>query len=128
MVVSNHAEVSYARDPFSLTYGAEAVIPAEIFTPNPRLAAYAAEVNNEERQLDLDLVDERRDLASARIASYKNTLAHYYNARVRHRRFHPGDLVLRKNSVSRAEPQGKLCPKWEGLTELWNLTLRNIVN
>ncbi|XP_027156819.1 uncharacterized protein LOC113757958 [Coffea eugenioides] len=100
--------------PFSLTYGAEAVIPAEILTPSPRLAAYAAEVNDEERQLDLDLVDERRDLASARIASYKNTLAHYYNARVRHRRFQPGDLVLRKNSVSRAEPQGKLCPKWEG--------------
>ncbi|XP_027171595.1 uncharacterized protein LOC113771181 [Coffea eugenioides] len=100
--------------PFSLTYGAEAVIPAEILTPSPRLAAYAAEVNNEERQLDLDLVEERRDLTSARIASYKNTLAHYYNARVRHRRFQPGDLVLRKNSVSRAEPQGKLCPKWEG--------------
>ncbi|XP_071919055.1 uncharacterized protein [Coffea arabica] len=100
--------------PFSLTYGAEAVIPAEILTPNPRLAAYAAEVNDEERQLDLDLVEERRDLALARIASYKNTLAHYYNARVRHRRFRPGDLVLRKNSVSRAEPQGKLCPKWEG--------------
>ncbi|XP_071928199.1 uncharacterized protein [Coffea arabica] len=100
--------------PFSLTYGAEAVIPAEILTPSPRLAAYAAEVNDEERQLDLDLVDERRDLASARIASYKSTVAHYYNARVRHRRFQPGDLVLRKNSVSRAEPQGKLCPKWEG--------------
>ncbi|XP_027063199.2 uncharacterized protein [Coffea arabica] len=100
--------------PFSLTYGAEAVIPAEILTPSPRLAAYAAEVNDEERQLDLDLVEERRDLASARIASYKNTLAQYYNTRVRHRRFQPGDLVLRKNSVSRAEPQGKLCPKWEG--------------
>nr|XP_027093621.1 uncharacterized protein LOC113714021 [Coffea arabica] len=100
--------------PFSLTYGAEAVIPVEILTPSPRLAAYAAEVNDEERLLDLDLVEERRDLASARIASYKNTLAHYYNARVRHRRFRPGDLVLRKNSVSRAEPQGKLCPKWEG--------------
>nr|XP_027102809.1 uncharacterized protein LOC113724064 [Coffea arabica] len=100
--------------PFSLTYGAEAVIPAEILTSSPRLAAYAAEVNDEERQLDLDLVEERRDLASARIASYKNTLAHYYNARVRHRRFRPENLVLRKNSVSRAEPQGKLCPKWEG--------------
>nr|XP_027124399.1 uncharacterized protein LOC113741115 [Coffea arabica] len=73
--------------PFSLTYGAEAVIPAEILTPSPRLAAYAAEVNDEERQLDLYLVEERRELASARIASYKNTLAHYYNARVRHRRF-----------------------------------------
>nr|XP_027075992.1 uncharacterized protein LOC113699838 [Coffea arabica] len=100
--------------PFSLTYGAEAVISAEILTPSSRLAAYAAEVNDEQRQLDLDLVEERRDLASTRIASYKNTLAHYYNARVRHRRFQPEDLVLRKNSTSRAEPQGKLCPKWEG--------------
>ncbi|XP_071920589.1 uncharacterized protein [Coffea arabica] len=75
---------------------------------------YVAEVNEEKRQLDLDLVDERRDIASARVASYKNTLAQYYNARVKQRRFQPGDLVLRKNSVSRAEPQGKLCPKWEG--------------
>ena len=98
--------------PFSLTYGAEAVIPAEILTPSPRLTAYVAEVNGEERQLDLDLIDEKRDLASARIASYKNTLAHYYNARVKHRRFLPGDLVLRQNSVSRGEPHGNLGPKW----------------
>ncbi|XP_027174008.1 uncharacterized protein LOC113773572 [Coffea eugenioides] len=105
---------STQETPFSLTYGAEAVIPAEILTPSPRLAAYVAEVNGEERQLDLDLIDEKRDIASARVASYKNTLAHYYNARVKHRRFLPGDLVLRKNTVSRAESQGKLCPKWEG--------------
>ncbi|XP_027165899.1 uncharacterized protein LOC113765851 [Coffea eugenioides] len=105
---------STQETPFSLTYGAEAVIPAEILTPNPRLATYAAEVNEEERQLDLDLVDERMDIASARVVSYKITLTHYYNARVKHRRFLPGDLVLRKNSVNRAEPQGKLCPKLEG--------------
>ncbi|XP_027158174.1 uncharacterized protein LOC113780841 [Coffea eugenioides] len=105
---------SMQETPFSLTYGAEAVIPAEILTPNPRLTAYVAEVNGEERQLDLDLIDEKRDLASTRIVSYKNTLTHYYNARVKHRRFLSGDLVLRKNSVSRAEPQGKFGPKWEG--------------
>ncbi|XP_027155690.1 uncharacterized protein LOC113780842 [Coffea eugenioides] len=105
---------STQETPFSLTYGAEAVIPAEILTPSPRLTAYVAEENGEERQLDLDLIDEKRDLASARIASYKNTLTHYNNTRVKHRQFLPGDLVLRKNSVSRAEPQGKLGPKWEG--------------
>nr|XP_027120710.1 uncharacterized protein LOC113737727 [Coffea arabica] len=105
---------STQETPFSLTYGAEAVIPTEILTPSPRLTAYVTEVNGEERQLDLDLIDERRDTASARVATYKNTLAHYYNARVKHRRFRPGDLVLRKKSVSRAEPQGKLGPKWEG--------------
>ncbi|XP_071926182.1 uncharacterized protein [Coffea arabica] len=71
--------------PFSLTYGIEAVIPAEILTPNPRLAVYTAKVNDKERQLDLDLVEERRDVVSTRVASYKNTLARYYNARVKHR-------------------------------------------
>nr|XP_027093651.1 uncharacterized protein LOC113714052 [Coffea arabica] len=58
VVLPDHAEIRHARDPFSLTYGAEAVIPAEILTPSPRLAAYAAEVNDEERQLDLDLIEE----------------------------------------------------------------------
>ncbi|XP_071933220.1 uncharacterized protein [Coffea arabica] len=99
---------------FSLTYGTEAVIPVEILTPSPRLTAYVVEVNEEERQLDLDLVDEKRDIASTRVAAYKNTLAQYYNAHVKHRRFQSGDMILRKNSVNRAEPQGKLCPKWEG--------------
>lgn len=68
-----------------MTYGIEAVIPAEILTPNPRLAVYTAKVNDKERQLDLDLVEERRDVVSTRVASYKNTLARYYNARVKHR-------------------------------------------
>ncbi|XP_027157746.1 uncharacterized protein LOC113759379 [Coffea eugenioides] len=100
--------------PFSLTYGSEAVVPTEFITPSPRMAAYAAEVNEEERRVDLDLAEEKRDMAVAKVALYKNILTGYYNARVKHLRFNPGDLVLRKNSVSRAEPQGKLNPKWEG--------------
>ncbi|XP_027174121.1 uncharacterized protein LOC113773696 [Coffea eugenioides] len=105
---------STQETPFSLTYGSEAVVPAEFITPNPRMAAYAAEINEEERRVDLDLAEEKRDMAAAKVAIYKNILASYFNARVKHLRFSPGDLVLRKNSVSRAEPQGKLNPKWEG--------------
>nr|XP_027100411.1 uncharacterized protein K02A2.6-like [Coffea arabica] len=97
--------------PFSLTYGSETVVPTEFITPNPRMAAYAAEVHEEERRVDLDLAEEKRDMAAAKVALYKNILVGYYNARVKHLRFSPGDLVLWKNSVSRAEPQGKLSPK-----------------
>ncbi|XP_071903303.1 uncharacterized protein [Coffea arabica] len=100
--------------PFSLTYGSEAVVPTKYITPSPRMAAYAAEINEEERRVDLDLVEEKRDMAAAKAALYKNILTGYYNTRVKHLRLNPGDLVLRKNSVSRAEPQGKLTPKWEG--------------
>ena len=100
--------------PFSLTYGSEAVIPTEILTSSSRLAAYAAEANEEERRVDLDLIEEKRDVAAVLVVLYKNVLASYYNVLVKHLQFNPGDLVLRKNLVSRAEPQGKLAPKWNG--------------
>jgi transposase InsO family protein len=49
--------------PFSLVYGTEAVIPAEIGMPTIR----TAEVNittNDERRVDLDLLEERRERAA----------------------------------------------------------------
>ncbi|XP_071922590.1 uncharacterized protein [Coffea arabica] len=92
--------------PFSLTYRSEAMVPAEFLTPSSRIKAFTAESNEEQRRIDLDLVEEKRDAAAARVALYKNILASYYNVRVRYLRFSPGDLVLRKNLVSRSEPQG----------------------
>ena len=99
--------------PFFLTYGSKTIIPAEIFAPSSRMAAYAVEVNEGERQLDLNLVQERRDAASTWVVSYKHTLGSYYNTRVKPRRFRSENLVLRKNFVSRAEPRVKLAPKWK---------------
>ena len=78
------------------------------------MAAFAAEVNEEERRVDLDLAEKKRDIAATKVALYKNILTSYYNVRVKHVRFRPRDLVLRKNSISRAESQGKLTPRWEG--------------
>ncbi|XP_071939909.1 uncharacterized protein [Coffea arabica] len=100
--------------PFSLTYGSEAVVPAKFLTSSPRIAAYAVEANEEERRTDLDFSEEKSDAAAARMVLYKNILTSYYNSRVKNFRFIPRDLVLRKNSVSRVEPQNKLSPNWEG--------------
>ncbi|GFZ00937.1 hypothetical protein Acr_14g0005720 [Actinidia rufa] len=45
----------------------------------------------------------------------QSQVAKYYNQRVRHRSFLPGDLVLRKVTLSTKEPNaGKLGPTWEG--------------
>lgn len=100
--------------PFSLTYGSEAVIPAEVLIPSPRMQSFSDPSNQQARRTDLDFLEERRDIAAIRSADYKNSLARYYNQRVREVTFQPGDLVLRKNSVSRAQGQGKLDAKWEG--------------
>ncbi|GKB05851.1 hypothetical protein Tco_0834046 [Tanacetum coccineum] len=54
--------------PFSLTYGTEAVIPAEIGMPTIRTAEVDQVQNNESLQINLDLLEERREEAAIREA------------------------------------------------------------
>ncbi|XP_027122137.1 uncharacterized protein [Coffea arabica] len=100
--------------PFSLTYGVEAVVPAEIGLPSPRTQNFVAGTNEEELRYSLDILEARREEAAVRMAKYKSQLARYHNARVRTTQYQLGDLVLRKNSVSRAHGSNKLDPNWEG--------------
>nr|GFC07485.1 reverse transcriptase domain-containing protein [Tanacetum cinerariifolium] len=59
MIKSSHSDT-----PFSLTYGTEAVIPAEIGMPTYRTAAVDVVNNDEELRLNLNLLEERRELAA----------------------------------------------------------------
>ncbi|GJQ94490.1 reverse transcriptase domain-containing protein [Tanacetum coccineum] len=104
--------------PFSLTYGTEAVIPAEIGMPTTRIMEVDLVQNNEALEINLDLLEERREEAAIREAKSKAKMEKYYNAKVRNTSFKPGDLVYRNNDASRAEDTGKLGPKWEGPYEV----------
>ncbi|GJV84457.1 reverse transcriptase domain-containing protein [Tanacetum coccineum] len=104
--------------PFSLTYGTEAVIPAEIGMPTLRTAEVDLVQNNEALEINLDLLEERREQAAIREAKSKAKMERYYNSKVRSTSFKPGDLVYRNNDASRAEDTGKLGPKWEGPYEV----------
>ena len=65
--------------------------------------------------MNLDFLDEVRDQASQRMAKYQQKMAEYYNQRVKLKRFHIGDLVLRKVTLATKDPtQGKLGLTWEG--------------
>ncbi|XP_027183804.1 uncharacterized protein LOC113782091 [Coffea eugenioides] len=57
--------------PFVLTYGAEAVIPAEIGVPSNRVQNFIAQDNEDELRLNLDLLEGRREEAAIRMAKYK---------------------------------------------------------
>ncbi|GJV85323.1 reverse transcriptase domain-containing protein [Tanacetum coccineum] len=60
-------EVIKARNgetPFSLTYGTEAVIPVEIGMPTLRSAEVDMTKNNEALEINLDLLEERREQAA----------------------------------------------------------------
>ncbi|GJS16486.1 reverse transcriptase domain-containing protein [Tanacetum coccineum] len=60
MIKSSHGDT-----PFSLTYGTEAVIPAEIEMPTYRTTVVDAVHNDEELRLNLDLLEEKREHANA---------------------------------------------------------------
>ncbi|XP_071739244.1 uncharacterized protein [Rutidosis leptorrhynchoides] len=100
--------------PFSLVYGTEAVIPAEIAVPTQRVVQFNDESNVISLRENLDLLEERRDAAAIREASNKQKISKYYNQRVKERTFRPGDFVWHNNNASRVENTGKLGPNWEG--------------
>ncbi|GJX14001.1 reverse transcriptase domain-containing protein [Tanacetum coccineum] len=100
--------------PFSLTYGTEAVIPAEIGIPTLRTAEVDLVQNNKALGINLNLLYERKEQAAIREAKSKARMEKYYNSKVKNTSFKPGDLVYHNNDASRTEDTGKLGPKWEG--------------
>uniref|UniRef100_A0A2N9EYS7 RNase H type-1 domain-containing protein n=1 Tax=Fagus sylvatica TaxID=28930 RepID=A0A2N9EYS7_FAGSY len=106
---------STGETPFLLAYGSEAVIPLEIGLPTLRTSEWELIKNNLAQSQALDLLEERREQAMIRPASYQQQLKKGYNKNVRPRSFQQGDLVLRKvlgNTKNLTD--GKLGPNWEG--------------
>ncbi|XP_035844008.1 uncharacterized protein LOC118490461 [Helianthus annuus] len=106
-------KTSNNETPFSLTYGAEAMIPAEAGLPSLRRLNIGDD-NDRSLREGLDLLEERREAAAISEAKYKKALEKYYNQRVAKQNFKTGDYVMRDNEASRMEPSGKLGPNWEG--------------
>ncbi len=52
--------------PFALAFGVEAVIPLEIGMPTTRTIEFDMKTNEDNLRRDLDLLEERRDLAVVR--------------------------------------------------------------
>nr|GEU42949.1 reverse transcriptase domain-containing protein [Tanacetum cinerariifolium] len=94
------------------------VIPAEIEMPTYRTTVVNVVNNDEELRLNLDLLEERRELTEMSEARSKSKMMKYYNSRVRGVAFKPGYFVYRSNDASHAVAGGKLGPKWEGPYEV----------
>ncbi|KAL0439424.1 UNVERIFIED_CONTAM: hypothetical protein Slati_2425400 [Sesamum latifolium] len=103
---------STGESPFTLVYGTEAIIPAELGMPSHRILHFDEEHNSQLLKENLDFVEELRETAFIRTQRYKSTMINAHNKRVKARRFQVGDLVLRR--VDTLKPVGKLDPKWEG--------------
>ncbi|XP_075645361.1 uncharacterized protein LOC142616384 [Castanea sativa] len=106
---------SNGRNPIQAYIWHLSAIPTEVGVTSIRREAFHDKSNNQQLRVNLDCLDEVRDRASDRIAEYQKKMTEYYNRRVRLRRLHVGDLVLRKvTTATRNSTQGKLGPTWEG--------------
>ncbi|XP_070035049.1 uncharacterized protein [Nicotiana tomentosiformis] len=102
--------------PFSLVYDAEALIPVEVGEPTLRYFLADEESNNEAMLVNLELLEELRDLARVRMATQKQRMERYYNRRANLRYFKVGDLVMKKVTQNTRELNaGKLGSTWGGL-------------
>lgn len=76
--------------PFSLTLEVEAIISMEIRLPSFKVEEYNEDINFEWLQAYLDLLEEHKERAAIRIASYYQRVARYYNAWVKVKEFRVG--------------------------------------
>ncbi|XP_071731366.1 uncharacterized protein [Rutidosis leptorrhynchoides] len=68
---------------FSLVYGSEAVLPAEIAIPTERMLSFNQNQNSKDLRTNLDLLEERREMVAAHKAINKQRIARDYGKRVR---------------------------------------------
>jgi transposase InsO family protein len=97
---------------FNLVYGAEAVLPPEIYLKSARVAQFNEEDQDESRQLDANLLEERRNTTLSNVRKYQEALKKYYNKSVVQRELNVDDLVLKKNT--RTKDKHKFSTPWEG--------------
>ena len=106
---------STGKTPFSMTYGAKAIIPLETGFLTLRTNSFNLSTNNELLEKSLDFIEERRESAMVQLAYYQHKLKQGYDANVKLRSLAPDDLVLRKVLDTVKNPAwGKLGPNWEG--------------
>ena len=106
---------STRETPFSMTYGAEAVIPLENSFSTLKTTSFSPNSNDNLLERDLDLIKERRENAMVQLAYYQHKLKQGYDTKVKLRPLEPSDLVLRKVLGTAKNPTwGKLGPNWEG--------------
>ena len=71
-----------------------------------------SEDSNEERRMNLDLLDEVREEARVKAEAVKRRVKRKYNSKIKPRQFRDGDLVMRK--AHQYVMENKLSPKWTG--------------
>jgi len=88
------------------------MIPVEIQESSPRFQNFVAEESNEERKVNLDLLDEVREEARVKVEALKRRVEYKHSSKLKPRQFQVVDLVMWKAHPYKLE--NKLSPTWTG--------------
>jgi hypothetical protein len=92
-----------------LVYGADAVLPPEIYLESARVAHFNAEDQAEARELNSNLLEEKHNMVLANVQKYQEPIKSYYNNSVFQRDRDIGDC---HTLVLRTEPKPPyVCPE-----------------
>jgi hypothetical protein len=83
--------------PFNLVYGADVVLPPEIYLQLARVTHFDSKCKAEAREVESILLEERCNTALINVQRYHESLKKYYNKGVVQREINIGELVLKKD-------------------------------
>ena len=95
----------------------EAVLPFEVEVPSQRILAESSLEELEwaqTRYQQLNLIEGKRLTAMSHRHLYQQRMKNAFDKKVRSRKFHEGDLVLKKVSHAVEDNRGKWAPNYEG--------------
>jgi hypothetical protein len=105
------------QPPYSLVYGMEAVLPAELEDKSFKVVMEAQILEAEwikGRYEQLLLSDEKRLKTLYHVQGYQRRMTRAFNKRVRPRNLKEGDLVLKELWAPVFNPREKFKPNWAG--------------
>jgi hypothetical protein len=96
---------------FHLVYVVDALLPPEIYLESARVTQFNEADQDEAKELDANLLEEKRNKALANVKKYNEFLKHHYNKSLVPQQLEIGDLVLKDNCT---KDKHKFSSSWEG--------------
>jgi hypothetical protein len=86
-------------------------LPPEVYLKSARVVHFNPEDQAEARELDINLLEGRRNTTLSNVHKYQSVLKKYYNKSMVQRELNIGDLVLKKDI--RTKDKYKFSTPWE---------------
>ncbi|KAH1031856.1 hypothetical protein J1N35_044030 [Gossypium stocksii] len=91
----------------------EVVIPVEICMHSHRTTYFDENANQKAMKLNLNLIDEVKEVLKIKNTTHSQQVVYYYNYKVKNKQFQVDDLILRNTeAILLALQQRKMAPRW----------------